>query len=139
MNTTVRGNLLIVEDERALADIVSVRLVNAGYAVRVAHTVGAGLAALRAAPPDLLILDILLPDGSGYEILGQMRDDSDLEDIPVIMLTGLGDHEQIENGFIKGANAYLPKPYEPDKLIAAIELLFAESSADGAAESAGKG
>jgi DNA-binding response OmpR family regulator len=122
--------LLIVEDEVDLAMTIALRLKSAGYEVIEAATLQEGLAKVRAERPALIVLDIMLPDGSGYELLRFVRESPELTATPIIMLTGLGSTDQVENGFVHGANAYLTKPYEPARLIEAIRLLLAEARQD---------
>jgi DNA-binding response OmpR family regulator len=122
--------LLIVEDEVDLAMTIALRLKSAGYEVIEAATLQEGLTKARAERPALIVLDIMLPDGSGYELLRFVRESPELAATPIIMLTGLGSIDQVENGFVHGANAYLTKPYEPVRLIEAIRLLLEEARQD---------
>ncbi len=121
-------DLLLVEDDEDIASSVRVRLEHSGYHVRIADTVRSARAALESKAPDLVVLDLLLPDGSGFDLLRVIRQDNDLDATPVIILTCLEGARQAEDGFISGANAYLPK-LNIDHLPAAIEYLIDEASA----------
>ena len=104
--------ILVVEDDpdqRALADL---RLTMAGYKVRVAGSVKAFLQAmLDEGAPDLLLLDVELPDGDGFEILAKMRRHQQFGDIPIVMLTAKNDPADIGKGLVLGADGYVTKPY----------------------------
>lgn len=118
--------LLVVEDEADIAESIRMRLEHEGHSVRIAATRASAIKSLQTEPPDLVVLDIRLPDGSGYDVLKFIREDVALRETPVIILTCLGATEEIEDGFIAGANAYHPKP-NLDRLPAAIECLIAET------------
>ncbi len=130
------ARILLVEDSADVAEALRVRLEAEGHTVQIAPTKAEALRAVEylrvwdALPRDLVvILDIMLPDGSGHEILFQIRGDELLRDLPVVMLTGLGDPEMAIGGFLIGANAYLPKPFDTEKLLGAIQVLLQERRA----------
>lgn len=120
-------DILLVEDEPDLAKNITILLRGYGYSSRVAGTLAAGIAALGAKRPDLVILDVMLPDGSGLEILRKIRHDPHLGTLPVIVLSSLAQKREIEAGFAVGANAYIPKPYDPENLVQAIQMIIAEA------------
>jgi len=104
--------VLVVEDDpdqRALADL---RVSMAGYQVRVADSVKAFLQTmLDEGPPDLLLLDVELPDGDGFEVLQKLRRHSQYSALPVVMLTAKNEPEDIGRGLVIGADGYITKPY----------------------------
>jgi len=104
--------VLVVEDDpdqRALADL---RVSMAGYQVRVADSVKAFLQTmLDEGPPDLLLLDVELPDGDGFEVLQKLRRHSQYSALPVVMLTAKNEPEDIGRGLVLGADGYITKPY----------------------------
>lgn len=109
--------ILIVEDDWYLAEILLLKLSATGYQVKVS---GCGLDGLRAAyefHPDLVLLDIMLPDISGFEVCRRLRE---LSDMPILMLTALTAHENVLEGFRSGADDYIKKPFESDELLARI-------------------
>lgn len=124
---TARASLLLVEDDADLAKALCGRLAHAGYEVRLAGSLGAAREALRAARPDLVLLDIMLPDGRGLELLGSIRADENLRSLPVILQTCLGGNDDVLSGFTSGANAYLGKPVDSARLLAVIARLLAET------------
>lgn len=129
------ARILFVEDEADIAEAVRVGLERAGHKVFWVENRRAAIAALAhirlecATPPSdlVVILDIMLPDGRGYEILSQIRGDEILRRVPVVMLTGLAAPKFAEDGFLFGANAYLPKPFEPERLLETIRILQSET------------
>jgi DNA-binding response OmpR family regulator len=128
---TARPSLLLVEDDADLAKVLRGRLAHAGYEVRCAASIAEARAALRAARPDLIVLDVMLPDGSGIDLLRSIRADADLRGLPVLVQTCLGAPARVEEGFEAGANAYLEKPADAARLLAAVRRLLDESRAGG--------
>src|SRR5260221_20082 len=109
--------ILIVEDDpdqRALADL---RLTMAGFKVRVAFSVQSFLQSmLDHGAPDLLLLDVELPDGDGFELLAKMRRHPKYASLPVVMLTAKNDPADIGRGLVLGADGYVTKPYTKNVL-----------------------
>lgn len=122
--------ILVVEDERDLADMVKVNLELAGYAVRVANDGAAGLEAARDDPPALVLLDVMMPVLDGWSVLRELREDPELRDLPVIMMTALSEERDIIRGHLGGAVEYVTKPFERQKLLAAVERGLAPDDQD---------
>jgi DNA-binding response OmpR family regulator len=114
--------LLMIDDDARLAKMVRDYLATAGFAVEVAGNVATGVAALRARPAELLILDLMLPDGDGLEVCRRLRAES--VGIPILMLTAKGDPIDRVIGLEIGADDYLSKPFEPRELQARIKALL---------------
>jgi len=113
--------LLLVDDDAELARILREFLELQGFEVSVIHA-GAALAAeLGQRPPDLVVLDVMLPDTSGFELLKQIRAGGE---IPVIMLTARGAESERILGLLEGADDYLPKPCNPLELAARIRAVL---------------
>lgn len=111
-------HILLVEDEPVLCSDNAARLEEEGYRVTTAGTVTAAQKAVEAEPPDLTVLDILLPDGSGLDFCRDLRARTDA---PVIFLTSLAEQDQVVAGLRAGGDDYLTKPYHIEELIARIE------------------
>ncbi len=121
-----RGKLLVVEDDVALARGLKRELECRGFEVHV-ESRGAGALTYAAEKPlDLVILDLRLPDMSGYEVCKKMRQISQPWLIPVLMLTALGEPLDQLRGFAYGADAYLTKPYDTVELLKTISRLLGE-------------
>jgi DNA-binding response OmpR family regulator len=104
--------ILIVEDDPDQLALADLRVSMAGYKVRVAGSVNAFLQAmLDEGAPDLLLLDVMLPDGDGFEVLARMRRHQALGSLPIVMLTAKNEAEDIGRGLLLGADGYVTKPY----------------------------
>lgn len=114
--------ILIIEDNRELAASLLDLLAGAGHEGEIAATKAQGLAALEEAHWDLVLLDISLPDGSGYALCTAIKAERDL---PVIMLTAMDDEASIVTGFDLGADDYVTKPFKPRELTARIKNVLA--------------
>ncbi len=122
--------ILVVDDEPDLLELVRVNLVQAGYAVDLASTGSEALACLRRAKPDLVLLDLMLPDVAGTEVCRSIRADRDLADIPVIMLTALSQEVDRVVGFELGADDYVTKPFSPRELVLRVKAVLRRRSRD---------
>jgi two-component system phosphate regulon response regulator PhoB len=121
--------ILVVEDEPDIAAVVAYNLARSNYRV---STATSGMEALNAAVrerPDLIILDVLLPEMSGYEVLEQLRARSDTRDTGVILLTALVSENDRVKGFSLGADDYLAKPFSPKELVLRVEAVLRRLSA----------
>lgn len=125
--------LLMIDDDARLAAMVRDYLGASGYAVELASDIASGVAALRARPADLLILDLMLPDGDGLEACRRLRAEG--VGLPILMLTAKGDPIDRVIGLEIGADDYLAKPFEPRELQARIKALL-RRSVSASAESA---
>ena len=124
MSDTEQGpHLLLVEDDNELSTSLELYLESEGYEVTLTENGTDGKEeATRLPGYDLMILDVKLPDQNGFEVLRQAREEG--VRTPVLMLTGLGDHEQKMRGFQVGADDYLTKPFETEELLARIDALL---------------
>jgi PleD family two-component response regulator len=104
--------VLIVEDDPDQLALADLRVSMAGYKVRVATSVNAFLhSMLDDGAPDLLLLDVTLPDGNGFELLAKMRRHAVLGSLPIVMLTSENEAEDVGKGLLLGADGYITKPY----------------------------
>lgn len=112
-----KGRVLVVEDENEIAEFVATELRFEGFDVRVEHDGMRGLMAARNDPPDVILLDWMLPGMDGLEVCKRLRQTSD---VPIIMLTAKGETKDKVEGLNSGANDYLPKPFDLEELIARV-------------------
>ena len=123
--------LLMIEDDTRLANMVGEYLRQAGFGFAHAVDGAAGLAALQRSPPELVILDLMLPDMDGLEICRRIRalggTDGKLGRTPILMLTAKGDPMDRVIGLEVGADDYLAKPFEPRELLARIRAILRRS------------
>ncbi|MCB9451204.1 MAG: response regulator [Anaerolineaceae bacterium] len=112
MTESEKKRVLVVDDDRELQSLVQVLLERVGIDTIPALTVAEAVRILRAKPlPDLVLLDLMLPDVSGMELLRQMRAKTFFDNLPVVILSALADPDQIREGLEAGADRYLTKPY----------------------------
>ena len=117
--------LLMIEDDTRLANMVGEYLRQSGYGFSHAATGTSGLQALQASPPDLVILDLMLPDMDGLEVCRRIKGmGSEAAHTAVLMLTAKGDPMDRIIGLEIGADDYLPKPFEPRELLARIRAVL---------------
>ena len=113
--------ILLVEDEVKLLNSNRLLLESENYRVLEAQLLADAWRHLRGASPDLIVLDIVLPDGSGLDFLAELRKTSR---IPVLLLTSLGTPEDVVRGLRAGGDDYLPKPFDTSELVARIETML---------------
>jgi len=117
--------VLVIEDEVDLATTLEYNLRSEGFTVRIAHSGRQGLASATADPlPDVIVLDLMLPDLSGTEICRKLREGDRTRDIPVVMCTAKGEEIDRVVGFEVGADDYVVKPYSVRELILRIRALL---------------
>jgi two-component system alkaline phosphatase synthesis response regulator PhoP len=116
--------IFIIEDDRDIVELVRYNLANEGFQVTAAHDGMTGLATLKKTPPDLLLLDLMLPKLSGLEICREIRRDEALNRLPILMLTARGDEADRVVGLEMGADDYVTKPFSPRELIARVRALL---------------
>ena len=115
---------LVVEDDPHLAKFLQHYLNFEGFEVRVAGTRAEVIGELRKATPDLVLLDVTLPDADGFDILAKLRSHPTFKDVPVIMLTAKATREAVIQGLAAGAQGYVTKPFEADALIEAVRTVM---------------
>jgi len=116
------ARVLVVDDEQGIIDLVSMALRYEGLAVSTADSGRTALAAIDERRPDLLILDIMMPDLNGFELMARIA--SDEPRIPVILLTARQDIDDKRQGFALGADDYLTKPFSVEELILRVRALL---------------
>ncbi|MDD5249783.1 MAG: response regulator [Rhodocyclaceae bacterium] len=114
------GDVLIVEDTPASLQLLSDLLTHAGYAARRARDGKIALLSAQAEPPELILLDVRMPDIDGYEVCRRLKADPRTHDVPVIFLSALRDTEDKVLAFQVGAADYIAKPYQPDEVLARV-------------------
>jgi len=114
--------ILAIDDENDVLLIIKTALSSQGYEVITAANGYDGLALAEDHKPDLILLDLRMPEMDGMEVLEQLRESENTQDIPVIVLTGISEKNQIREALDKGINYYIVKPFECQDLISKIEL-----------------
>ncbi|MFQ5614273.1 MAG: response regulator [Anaerolineae bacterium] len=113
--------ILVVDDEPNIREVVELYLRRAGYEVAVAADGEAALAAVQQTPPDLIVLDLMLPKRTGEEVTRILRSE---RDIPIIMLTAKGEETHRIAGLELGADDYVTKPFSPGELVARVKAVL---------------
>jgi DNA-binding response OmpR family regulator len=122
----VSKHLLIIDDDERLCRMLEEYFSQHGYRVTSRHTIREGLAEQRRASPDAVILDLMLPDGSGLDACTQLRESSG---VPLIMLTARGEPTDRVVGLELGADDYLSKPFDPRELLARVRTVLRRGTA----------
>ena len=119
--------ILAVDDEKSIVMVIRVNLEFEGYQVTEAYDGVQALESIAEDKPDLIVLDIMMPEMDGWEVLAHIRENPETEDLPVIMLTALTQDRDIEEATMLGADVYLTKPFEPEELILTVKRILAMS------------
>lgn len=119
-----RERILVVDDEEDLLELVNYNLSREGYRVETVATGEAALAAARRHLPDLIVLDLLLPNVDGLEVCRLLKSDPQTKGIPVIMLTAKSEESDMVTGLELGADDYMTKPFSPRVLLARIKAML---------------
>jgi two-component system phosphate regulon response regulator PhoB len=125
------ARVLVVDDEPDLLELVRVNLSQSGYTVETAASGTDALAALRRAPPDVMVLDLMLPDLSGTELCARVRADQRLTGLPIIMLTAKSEEIDRVVGLELGADDYVTKPFSPRELALRVRAVLRRRAPSG--------
>jgi twitching motility two-component system response regulator PilG len=120
--------VLVIEDSNTSRKVISMVLKRQGYSIIEATTGGEGLARMQDIVPDMVLLDVMLPDMDGYQVLSEIRVTPRLKDVPVVMLTGKRGSADRMKGIASGANEYLTKPFDPAKLLNVLKRFMGVGS-----------
>ncbi|MBX5492318.1 MAG: response regulator transcription factor [Chloroflexi bacterium] len=123
--------ILVVDDEKHIVQLVKLYLGNEGYQVEVAYNGREALDKARQLRPDLIVLDLMLPETSGLEVCRQLRQESD---VPIIMLTARDEAEDRVAGLELGADDYVTKPFNPRELAARVKAVLRRTAGLGATQ-----
>ena len=122
------GSVLIVEDDADIANLIAHFLEKHGFRSDIVGDGGRAAAQAREAPPDLVILDVMLPGLNGLEVCRALRADTRTANVPIIMLTARGEESERILGLDVGADDYIVKPFSPNELMARVRALMRRSA-----------
>jgi two-component system, OmpR family, phosphate regulon response regulator PhoB len=128
------ASILVVEDEPAILELVAFTCTSSGHRVRRAESAVKARSEIHAELPDLVILDWMLPDRSGVELLRELRADERTRSLPVIMLTAKGTESDRVTGLDAGADDYVVKPFSPRELISRVRAVIRRRAPDKGAD-----
>jgi two-component system phosphate regulon response regulator PhoB len=121
------SHVLIVDDERDLAELIDFNLKSAGFSTHVAATGEAALSSAREQRPELVLLDLMLPDMPGTEVCRQLRSEALTRDVLIVMLTAKGEEADRVRGFEVGADDYVTKPFSVRELVLRLKAILRRS------------
>jgi DNA-binding response OmpR family regulator len=121
---TKTKKILIADDEPNIVTAVEFLLQQSGYEVRVAYNGEEALALVEACIPDLVLLDVMMPKKSGYEVCTRIRERADWQHIKIMMLSAKGRDAEVSRGLSTGADLYVTKPFSTRELLAKVEALL---------------
>jgi CheY-like chemotaxis protein len=124
----MRQKLIIADDNRAITEVLKMNFDLLGYEVHVASDGDEAEAAFRKLRPDLMILDVMMPKKNGYQVCRDLKRESDLAKIPIVLLTAKSLKEDVYWGYDCGADAYVTKPYDPHQLELLVDQLIREAA-----------
>jgi two-component system alkaline phosphatase synthesis response regulator PhoP/two-component system response regulator VicR len=130
--------ILIVDDDATMVKLLSTILEIDGFEPSTALSGPEALEMIHREKPDLVLLDIMMPEMDGFEVLARLRSDPAYEDLPVIMLTARTEDRDIFEGWRKGADEYVTKPFDPRKLVETIRVIISRSREERLEERARK-
>jgi DNA-binding response OmpR family regulator len=120
----VSKRVLVVDDEPNIVMSLEFLMTRAGFEVSVARNGKEALAALEGAPPDLLLLDVMMPEFDGYEVCERIRADRRWDGTKIVMLTARGREQEKERGLRLGADAYVTKPFSTRELVERVKTML---------------
>jgi two-component system phosphate regulon response regulator PhoB len=119
-----REHILLIEDEPDIAEVLQYNLAKEGFEVELAHRGDAGLEALRRQPPDLILLDLMLPGVDGLELTRMLKREATTSRIPIVMLTARGEEVDRIVGLELGADDYISKPFSPREVVLRVKAVL---------------
>ena len=129
-----KKTVLIVEDDEDIQQLVGYNLIKAGFLVEYGDSGEQALEKINNHPPDLILLDLMLPGMGGEELCRIIRADSRLSDLPIIMLTAKGEESDIISGLDLGADDYMAKPFSPKILVSRVKAVLRRKAKDSATQ-----
>lgn len=121
--------ILVVDDDPGVRRLLSVQLGLAGHQVDIAEDGADALVALGREKPDVLVLDVMMPELDGWQVLAKLRSKPAFADLPVLLLTAMTQREDLDKSYALGASVVMTKPYDGDQLVAAVETLLVQAAA----------
>ena len=118
------SRILVIEDDKDIAALIGHFIEKSGYGAQIVADGGRALAIARETPPDLVILDLMLPGLNGLEVCRALRGDNRTASVPIIMLTARGEESERILGLDSGADDYIVKPFSPNELMARVRALL---------------
>ncbi|MDJ0914320.1 MAG: response regulator [Desulfobacterales bacterium] len=129
-----KEKILIVDDEEDILELLRYNLAREGYQIEAAESGEKTLKKVRTDPPELIVLDLMLPGIDGLEVARTLKNDPKTQDIPIIMLTAKGEEADVVAGLELGADDYITKPFSPRVLLARVRAVLRRKSQEPVAD-----
>ena len=129
-----KEKILIVDDEEDILELLRYNLAREGYQIEAAESGEKTLKKVRTDPPELIVLDLMLPGIDGLEVAKTLKNDPKTQDIPIIMLTAKGEEADVVAGLELGADDYITKPFSPRVLLARVRAVLRRKSQEPVAD-----
>jgi len=123
-----KNTILVIEDDDNIVELISYNLERENYNVESAKNGEIGIKKAKSDLPDLILLDLMLPEVDGLDVCRDLKRDTKTKDIPVIMVTAKGEEADVVTGLEMGADDYIPKPFRPKELVARIRSVLRRST-----------
>jgi DNA-binding response OmpR family regulator len=120
--------ILVAEDQQHVRSLIEFKLKNSGYTVVCVEDGRAALQKARELKPDLILLDVMMPLMTGFEVLGALRQEETTKKIPILMVTAQSNEEEVLKGLELGADDYITKPFSPNELAARVKTVLLRKS-----------
>lgn len=118
------GTVLVAEDQEHIRALIEYKLKNSGYTVVSVSDGNAALSRTREIKPDIILLDVMMPLMTGFEVLSALKKDEELKSIPVLLVTAQSKEDEILKGLSMGADDYITKPFSPNELAARVKTVL---------------
>jgi DNA-binding response OmpR family regulator len=124
---SVTPTVLVADDERDVRDLISFKLEQAGYRVVVVDDGATALVSAIAEPPDIAVLDVMMPGMTGVDVCRALREHEQTAHVPVILLTARVQESDVQMGFASGADDYVTKPFSPRELLSRVQAVLSRA------------
>ena len=118
------SRILVIDDEPQVTEIIEAFLSNAGHEVIVSNVAVAGLRKAKEMKPDIILLDIMMPDADGYSVCNQLKSDPETANTPVVFLTGKDRADDMGRSFKAGGDMFIKKPFSCERLLEIINIIL---------------
>ncbi len=119
-----QGSVLVIDDEPQITEIIDTFLTNSGFEVHVSNVATEGLKLARQLKPDVILLDIMMPDVDGYSLCNDLKNDNDTAAIPVVFLTGKDRNDDMGRSFKVGGDMFIKKPFSCERLLEILNIIL---------------
>lgn len=119
-----QGKVLVIDDEPQITEIIETFLSNSGYEVHVTNIATDGLKLAKQLKPDVILLDIMMPDIDGYSLCNDLKSDNDTAAIPVVFLTGKDRNDDMGRSFKAGGDMFIKKPFSCERLLEILNIIL---------------